>query len=109
MERLTVKSLNLQNKGTIVLVQTGNLLGFPIPINHCSILLSAMDEITQAVLHAKPCACPTQIYRLQSVIYDSLLRARKIGALSAIIKRGSSFCAENYSRCKKDTKGTKYT
>lgn len=103
-----MKSLNLQNKGTIILVQTGNLLGLPIPINHYPVLLSAMDEITQAILHAKPCVCPTQIYRLQTLIYDSLLRARKIGALSAIIKRGSSFCAEkNYSRCKKVTKGTK--
>lgn len=80
----------------------------PIPINHYPVLLSAMDEITQAILHAKPCVCPTQIYRLQTLIYDSLLRARKTGALSAIIKRGSSFCAEkNYSRCKKVTKGTK--
>lgn len=108
MERLTVKSSNFQNRGTIILAQTGNLPGFPIPINHFSVLLSVMDEITQAILHAKPHVCPTQIYRLQSLIYDSPLRARKTGALTAIIKIGSLFCVEkNCSRYKKDTKGTK--
>lgn len=59
MKQPTVKSLNLQNKGMIILVQTGNSLGFPVPINLYSTLLSAMDEITQAILHAKPCVSPT--------------------------------------------------
>lgn len=70
-------------------------------------MLSAMDEISQAILHSSLWVCLARTYGLQFDLWQSIKKKKKWEDIYKYQKRILILCREELPRCKKDTKGPK--